>query len=155
MLKFLFLFFLLIFSTAYASPLDDLKKQTKEPLYFSVPIQSYKIVKKGNNINLKVKLSPYSITAMTDRPYRQKKAIRPEEFISYIREKQQKDLIFTLTIQQNGQPFIINFKKQNTVYSASKDEVVFENIQIPKNVSDQIGDIKSFKGANAVLIVEG
>ena len=92
---------------------------------------------------------------MTDRPYRQKRTIRPEEFISYIMEKEQKDLVFTLTLQQNGQPFLINFKKQNTVYSASKDEVVFENIQIPKNVSDQIGDIKSFKGSHAVLIVEG
>lgn len=155
MLKFIFLCFLLIVSTGYASSLDDLKKQTKEPLYFSVPIQSYEMVEKGNKINLKVQLTPYLITAMTDRPYRQKKSIKPDEFIAYIMEKREKDLVFTMSIQKDGGPFLINFKKQNTVYSSPTDEVVFENIEIPKNVSDQIGDIKGFKGTNAVLIVEG
>jgi hypothetical protein len=155
MLKYLLLFFLLILSTAYASSLDALKKETKEPLYFSAPIQSYEMIEKGPKIDLKVQLSPYAITVITDRPYRTKKTAQPAEFVHYITEKQEKDLVFTLTFQKKGQPFIINFKKEKIVFSPKSNEVVFENIQIPRNVSDQIGKAKDIKGTNAILIVEG
>jgi len=155
MLKFIFLFFLLILSTANATSLEDLKKKTQVPLYFTVPIQSYEIVEKDNKINLKIQLFPYSITAMTDRPYRKKENIKPHEFIDYIKDKREKELVFTMSIQKDGQPFLINFQKEKVVFSSDSNVVVFENIQIPKNVSDQIGNVKGFKGANAVLIVEG
>jgi hypothetical protein len=155
MLKFLFLFFLLIPSIPYASSLDDLKKLTNEPLYFSAPIQSYEMVEKGSKTNLKVRLSPYSITVITDRPYRKKTTIKPDEFIDYILEKREKDLVFTLSLQKKGHPFLINFKKQNAHFSSNINEVVFEDIQIPKNVSEQFGEAKGIKGTDAILIVEG
>jgi hypothetical protein len=155
MLKSLFLFLLLVLPTTYAFSLEDLKKQANVPLYFTVPIQSYEIVKKDNKINLKVQLSPYSITAMTDRPYRKKEDIKPHEFINYIKDKREKELVFTVSIQKDGQPFLVNFRKEKVVFSPDSNEVIFENIKIPEDVSDQIGDVKGFKGANAVLIVEG
>ncbi len=154
MMKFLFVFSFLILPSTYASSLEDLKKQTKEPLYFSIPLQSYEIVGK-DKINLKVRLAPYAITVMTDRPYRKKTSIKSDEFINYIKSEQQKDLVFTLTIQKKGQPFLINFQKQTVLFSSETNDVVFEGIHIPKNVSDQLKDVKNIKGTNAVLIVEG
>lgn len=154
MLKYLFLFIFSILSSTHASSVDDLKNQTKKPLYFTIPIQSYEMVEKGK-INLKIQLASDSITVMTDRPYRQKKTIKSSEFVDYIMENSQKDLVFTLSIQKNGQPFLINFKKQKTLFSSDTNEVIFENIQISKDVSDQLRKTKNVKGTNAVLIVEG
>jgi len=131
-----------------------MKKHTKEPLYFSIPIQSFEVIEK-DKINLRVQLASTTITVMTDRPYREIKAIKPTEFVDYIMEKREKDLVFTLSTQKNGKPFLINFKKQTALFSAKTQEVIFQDIQIPQNVLDQFRQEKTIKGTNAVLIVEG
>jgi len=146
-----------------ASTLSDLKKESRNSLYFTLPLSSYTISlsedcrgKTKCPVNLSVTLATSEITVITDRPVRDQAKIKISEFENFA-SHQAPGLVFSLSVPQGGSMKLYNFTKDKIAVDLAK-----KTFRFTANMNNEddvfVNDFKNqtlISGDGAVLNVEG
>lgn len=146
-----------------ASTLSDLKKESQNSLYFTLPLSSYTISlsedchgKTECPVDLRVTLATSEITVITDRPVRDHAKIKMSEFETFA-SHQDSSLVFSLSVPQGENVKLYNFTKDKV--TADLGTKTFRFTAKMNNQGDAlINDFKDqtvISGDGAVLNVEG